>query len=180
HEMLRAKLQAFSHVGALNVFNAQGWLINSTQGWPVPDVSISDRRYFREFTSGKPVPETIVEAAASKVTGRWTTIFARRIVGRNGQIIGFASRGVEPTHFEEFCASWAGDKEPGVWMINREGRIIARYPHDGGLVGKNLSDTPLFQRVISLNGNASGHYTSEGKERLGSIRSMANFPIMVV
>src|SRR5689334_6543032 len=79
HEMLRAKLAALPHVGALNLFNAEGWLINTSEMWPVPDVSIASRRYFREFTSGKPTPEVIVEPAVSKVTGKWTTIFARRI-----------------------------------------------------------------------------------------------------
>jgi hypothetical protein len=156
HEMLRAKLQAFPHVGGLNLFNAQGWLINSTQRWPVPDVNVSDRRYFKEFASGQPVPETIVEVGKSKVTGRWTTLFARRILGRNGEIIGFASRSVEPSHFEEFCASLALDGETTISMLHHEGTIIARYPHHDGMVGRNIADNPLFQRILALNGSASG------------------------
>ena len=182
HEMLRAKLQAFPHVGGLNLFNAQGWLINSTQRWPVPDVNVSDRRYFKEFASGQPVPETIVEVGKSKVTGRWTTLFARRILGRNGEIIGFASRSVEPSHFEEFCASLALDGETTISMLHREGTIIARYPHHDGMVGRNIADNPLFQRILALNGSASGRFKSlsEGEERLGSIRPMTNFPLLVV
>jgi diguanylate cyclase (GGDEF)-like protein len=183
HEMLRTKLQAFPHVGALNVFNAKGWLINSSQSWPVPDVNASDRGYFRAFTSGRPAPETFVEATKSRVTGRWTTVLARRVVGRNGEIIGFTARGVEPSHFEEFCASLALDGETTVSMIHRDGTIIARYPHDDALVGRNIADTPLFQRILALNGSASGHFMSlgqGGEQRLGSIRPMANFPIMVV
>jgi hypothetical protein len=119
HEMLRAKLQAFPHVGALNLFDADGKVVNSTQDRPLPPANISDRRYFKEFTSGKPVPETLVEAVRSKVTGNWTVVFARRIIGRNGWIIGFAVRGVEPVHFEEFCASLALDGETSVSMILR-------------------------------------------------------------
>jgi hypothetical protein len=182
HQMLTSKLQAFPHVGALNVFSAKGRLINSTHAWPVPDIDVSGRRYFKEFTSGKPVPETIVEAVRSKVTGKWTTIFARRILGRNGEIIGFTSRGVEPSHFEEFCASLALSGDTTVSMIHRDGTIIARYPHHDTLVGRKISDTPLFRRVLALNGSASGRFTSlaEGEERLGSIRPMTNFPIMVV
>jgi len=102
HEMLRAKLAALPHVGGLNLFNAKGWLINSSEMWPVVDVNIQDRRYFQEFTSGKPTPDVIVEPVVSKVTKVWTTVFARKIVDRNGEIIGFASRGVEPAHFDDF------------------------------------------------------------------------------
>ncbi len=182
HEMLRAKLQAFPHVGGLNLFNAQGWLINSSQTWPVPDVSITDRRYFKEFSSGQPVPETIVEAGKSKVTGQWTALFARRFIGRNGEIIGIASRGVEPSHFEEFCASLALEGETTISMLHRDGTIIARYPHHDGLVGRNIAHSPLFQRVLALNGSASGHFKgfTDGEDRLGSIRPMANFPLLVV
>ena len=53
HEMLRAKLAVLPPVGALNLWSAKGFLINSSEMWPVPDSSIADRRYFREFTSGK-------------------------------------------------------------------------------------------------------------------------------
>src|SRR4029079_3978206 len=54
HEMLRAKLAVLPPVGALNLWSAKGLLINSSEMWPVPDSSIADRRYFREFTSGRP------------------------------------------------------------------------------------------------------------------------------
>jgi len=180
--MLRAKLQAFPHVGALNLFNTKGRLINSTQDGPLPSINISSRHYFKEFTSGRPVPETILEARKSNVTGNWTVVFGRRIVGRNGEIIGFASRGVEPIHFEEFCASLALDDETSVLMILRDGTIIARYPHDDALVGRNVADTALFQKVLASNGSASGRFASlgQGEERLGSVRPLANFPILVV
>ena len=55
--------------------------------WPVPDVSVADRYYYREFTSGRATPEVIVEPAVSKVTGVWTTIFARKITDLRGNII---------------------------------------------------------------------------------------------
>ena len=68
HEMLRTKLAALPHVGGLNVFNVKGQLINTSEMWPVADASITDRRYYREFTSGEPTPDVIVEPAVSKVT----------------------------------------------------------------------------------------------------------------
>jgi len=182
HEMLRSKLEAFPHVGALNLFAASGKVVNSSQDGPLPAADISDRRYFEEFKSGKPVPETLAQAVKSKVTGNWTVVFARRIVGRNGNIIGFAVRGVEPVHFEEFCASLALDSETSVSMILRDGTIFARYPHDASLVGRNIAGTPLFQNILALNGTASGRFAGlgQGEERLGSVRPLANFPILMV
>ena len=182
HEMLRTKLAALPHVGGLNLFNAKGRLINSSEMWPVPDVSVSDRRYFQEFTSGKPTPDVIVEPVVSKVTKVWTTIFARKIVGRNGEIIGFASRGVEPTHFEDFVASLALNSDTAISMIHRDGTIIARYPRDEKLVGQNVANSPSFQRALALNGNISGRFTSssQSEDKVGAVRSLMHFPILIV
>ncbi len=73
HELLRSRLATMPRVGALNIFNSEGWLINSSEMWPVPDANIRDRRYFREFTSGRPTPDVIVEHVVSRVTKVWTT-----------------------------------------------------------------------------------------------------------
>jgi hypothetical protein len=40
--------------------------------WPVPDVTTTDRGYYRDFTSGRPVPDLIVELGRSKVTLGYT------------------------------------------------------------------------------------------------------------
>jgi len=182
HEMVRAKLAALPHVGALNLFNAKGWLINTSQMWPVGDVSIADRRYFQEFTSGQPTPDVIVEPVVSKVTKVWTTVFARKITGRDGEIIGFASRGVEPTHFEDFVGSLALDGDTAISMIHRDGTIIARYPKDAKLVGVNVARSPSFQRALALNGNISGRFksSSQNEDKVGAVRSLTHFPILIV
>ena len=140
HEMLRTKLSVMPHVGALNLWSAKGWLINSSEMWPVADKTVTDRRYFQEFMSGKPTPDVIVEPVVSKVTKIWTTIFARKIIGRKGEIIGFAVRGVEPSHFEDFVASLALDSDTAISMIHRDGTIIARYPKDDALIGQNVAE----------------------------------------
>jgi len=182
HEMLRAKLAVLPHVGGLNLFNVKGWLINSSEMWPVSDINISDRRYFQDFISGKPTPDVIVEPVVSKVTKVWTTVFARKIVGRNGDIIGFASRGVEPTHFEEFVGSLALNSDTAISMIHRDGTIIARYPRDEKLVGQNVANSPSFQRALALNGNISGRFksSSQSEDKVGAVRSLVHFPILIV
>lgn len=182
HEMLRTRLASLPHVGGLNLFNAKGWLINSSEMWPVPDVNISNRRYFTEFTSGESTPEVIVEPAMSRVTGNWTTIFGRKIVGRNGEIIGFASRGVEPSHFEDFVASLALNSDTSVSMIHRDGTIIARYPREENVIGRNVANAPAFRRALALNGNISGRFQStvSADDRVGAVRSLTHFPILIV
>ena len=182
HEMLRTKLAALPHVGAFNLWNADGWLINSSEMWPVPDASIANRRYYQDFISGQPTPDMIVEPVVSKVTKIWTTVFARKIIGRNGEIIGFASRGVEPRHFEAFVGSLALDSGTSISMIHRDGTIIARYPKDDGLIGHNVANTPAFLRALAVDGDISGRFTSErlSEDKVGAVKSLMHFPILIV
>ncbi len=182
HEMLRTKLASLPHVGGLNLFNAKGWLINSSEMWPVADINVHDRRYFQEFTSGKSTADLIVEPVISKVTKVWTTVFARKIVGRNGEIIGFASRGVEPTHFEDFVGSLALGDDTAISMIHRNGTVIARYPKNAKLVGQNVANSPVFQRLLALNGDISGRFrsSSENNDKVGAARALVHFPIVIV
>src|SRR5437762_3633740 len=177
HEMLRAKLSVLPHVGALNLWSARGWLINSSEMWPLPDKTITDRRYFQEFMSGKPAPDVIVEPVVSRVTKVWTTVFARKITGRQGEIIGFAVRGVEPSHFEDFVASLALDGDTAISMIHRDGTVIARYPKDDKLIGLNVANTDAFQRALALDGNISGRFTSArlSEDKVGAVKSLMHF-----
>src|SRR5689334_9466338 len=182
HEMLRSRLAALPYVGALNIFNKDGWLINSSEVWPVPDVHIRDRRTFREFTSGRPTPDVIVEPVVSKVTGVWTTVFARKIADREGNVLGFASRGVEPTHFEDFVASLALNSDTTISMIHHDGRVIARYPQDSKVIGKDVSSNPAFQRAMAAGGNLAGRFISKvtDDDRIGATRTLNHFPIVIV
>ena len=59
HLMLKSKMDALSYVGGINVFDADGRLINSSAAWPVPPVNVADRAYFRTFKSG---PQSPVDA----------------------------------------------------------------------------------------------------------------------
>ena len=121
--------------------------------------------------SGEPTPDVIVEPVVSKVTKVWTTVFARKIIGRQGEIIGFAIRGVEPSHFENFVASLALDSDTAISMIHRDGTIIARYPKDDKLIGQNVAKSAAFQRALAMDGNISGRFTSARKSRTRSARS---------
>jgi len=49
HTDLQGAVDALSNDAAISVFDAGGQLINSSQFWPVPDLNIADRGYFRDF-----------------------------------------------------------------------------------------------------------------------------------
>jgi hypothetical protein len=129
HLMLRSKLEALSYVGGINVFDADGVLINASSAWPAPSVSVADRAYFKAFTSGPRSPDQLVEPVFSRITGAWTIVTARKIAGPNGEFLGVISRGIEPANFEKFFATLALGPDATVAMHHRDGTLLARYPH---------------------------------------------------
>src|SRR6202165_5556148 len=94
HEMLRAKLSGSSDVAGVNIFAADGALINSSETWPVPDINITDQKYFIDLKSNSESASELVEIAQSRF-GKWTVVLARRIVGPNGEFLGLLSIGVD-------------------------------------------------------------------------------------
>src|ERR1700760_2158238 len=52
HEALRAKVSGHFDVAGINIFDADGRLINSSESWPVPNINVADRSYFKAFKAG--------------------------------------------------------------------------------------------------------------------------------
>jgi diguanylate cyclase (GGDEF)-like protein len=182
HLMLRAKLSALSYVGGINIFDAEGMLINSSSVWPVPAISAADRPYFRAFKTDPQAPAMLIEPVYSRITGAWTTVIARKMTGPNGEFLGAIGRGIEPANFEKFFASLALGDDAAIAMFHRDGTLLARYPHTDALLGQNFADGAFFQKILSKADQGALRFTSpvDGQDRLGAIRLLNDYPIVVI
>jgi diguanylate cyclase (GGDEF)-like protein/PAS domain S-box-containing protein len=182
HLMLKSKVDALSYVGGVNVFDADGRLINASAAWPVPAVSVADRSYFKTFKSDPQSPAMVLEPVYSRITGVWTTVIARKVTGPNGEFLGAIGRGIEPVNFEKFFASIALGSGAAIAMHHRDGTLLARYPHVDDMIGKNFKTGAASQlQVFEQPHNTSRLYSPiDGKDRLISWRTLTNFPIVIV
>jgi len=181
HLTLKTKIGALSYVGGLNLFDADGKLINSSGAWPVPAVNVADRAYFKEFKSNPQSAAVSVESVYSRITGAWTIILARKMIGANGEFLGAIGRGIEPAYFEKFFASLALGPDGAITMFHRDGTLLARHPHIEALIGHNFTAGPLFQNVLSKADHGTTRLLSliDGQDRLASVRSLEHFPIAI-
>ncbi len=182
HAMLKARVGALSYVGALNVFDAQGNLINSSTVWPVPSVNIADRSFFRTLKNDARSPDILVEAVHSRVTRAWTTVILRRLTGPSGEFLGVVGRGIEPGNFERFLASVTLGPDAAISMYHRDGTLLARYPHAPEMIGRNFRRQESDQQRIFDLPHFTVRLTSpiDGQERLVASRALADFPIVIV
>jgi len=182
YRLLRSKMEALSYVGGINVFDADGDLINSTIAWPVPKVNVADRAYFRAFKSDSQSPEMLIEPVRSRISGAWTTLIVRKVTGPNGEFLGVVGRGIEPANFERFFASVILGPGATIAMHHRDGTLLARYPRADDMLGWNFKAGPDAQRNVFELDHYSGQLASpvDGEERLVSSRGLAHFPIVMV
>ena len=182
HRMLELKLSTASYVGGINIFDADGRLINSSTAWPIPSVSVADRSYFKTFKTDPRSPDMLVEPVYSRITGVWTTVIARRMTGPHGEFLGAVGRGIEPAHFERFFASVALGEGATISMLHHDGTLLARYPHVDSMIGRVFEPGPLRLRAQARTGLATEQLISpiDGQARLSSALSLTNFPIVVV
>jgi diguanylate cyclase (GGDEF)-like protein len=183
HLMLKAKLSALSYVGPVNLWDSNGKLINASGVWPVPDVSVADRAYFKVFTSSPQSPTVLIEPVYSRVTGAWTTFIVRKVTGTDGEFLGSISRGVEPAHFEKFFASLALGDGAAISMFDQNGTLLARHPHNDALIGRSFKGGALLELVAPPqpdHGTMRLKSPIDGEERVGAVRRLSKFPITVV
>jgi diguanylate cyclase (GGDEF)-like protein len=181
HEMLKSKSNGTPDVAGVNIFDSGGTLINSST-WPLPAVNVADRAYFKAFKSGTASTPVLIELLKSRLAGGgWTALISRAITGPNNEFLGLLTRGIATASFEKFFAPLALGDDAVISMFHRDGTMMARYPHIEKLIGQNFSEGPFF-RVISTadHGSARNKSVTDGMDRLGAVRQLSNFPIVIV
>jgi diguanylate cyclase (GGDEF)-like protein/PAS domain S-box-containing protein len=182
HLMLRAKIEALPYMGGVNIIDADGNVINSSTAWPAPKVNVADRAYFRTFRYDPNAPEILIEPVHSRISGAWTILIVRKIVGPGGEFMGVVGRGIEPANFEKFFESVVLGEGATISMLHRDGTLLARYPHSSELMGRNFRNGPFEQqRVFGLD-HFAGRFMSpvDGEDRLISARALPHFPILMM
>src|SRR6187399_895112 len=182
HLMLKSKIEALSYVGGVNVFDADGNLINASAAWPLPAINVADRAYFQNFKSSPQSPEMLVEPVYSRITGVWTTVIARKVTGPKGEFLGAIGRGIEPANFEKFFATVALGPGATIAMHHSDGTLLARFPQAPELIGKNFKAGPAVQRQIFEQSRSTSRLTSpmDGQDRIVASRALTNFPLVIV
>lgn len=181
HKTLEAMVGATSDTAGVNVFDSDGQLINSSQAWPVSDVSIADREYFKTLGGDDRYPAVLVTHVKSRFTGRWATIIARKMTGLKGEFLGVVSRGISPANLETFFQSIAIGSSASISLLHRDGTLLARYPHVEEMIGRNFGTAPV-QQLLSKTQQGTIRLISpvDGENRLASARALSEFPLTII
>jgi diguanylate cyclase (GGDEF)-like protein len=182
HIMLKSKISAYTDLAGITVFDADGKLINASEAWPVADINIADRNYFKAFKAGTASTPTLIELLHSRISHQWSIIVSRAIVGNDGRFLGLIARGIAPANIESFLATVTLAEGEAISIVHRDGTMLARYPHIESRIGHNFKQAPVFQKVLSHSDHGTIRLTSsvDGKNRIAAIQSLTSFPLSIV
>ncbi|WKA29833.1 ATP-binding protein [Bradyrhizobium roseum] len=164
------------------IFDVDGNVINTSQPGLLPRTNISESDYFKAFRSDSTSATTIVQSVRSIVTGKRTTVLARKLTNASGVFLGVLTRRIEAYRFEKLLGATMLGQGSTIKLIHRNGELIARLPRDERLIGEGVADDPVFKQAVTTSGPATVRLEAEAdsEDRLASARQLRNYPIWVV
>src|SRR3954452_123159 len=142
NQMLRSKISSVSHLGDIVIYDAEGEIINWSRTQPLPKINVSSRAYFQTFKSNPMSEPVLLESVRSFLIGKWTTIIARRLTLPDGTFIGAIVRRIDPDSYQQYFASVALAEGAAISLFDREGTMLARYPHVEAMIGTSYKNAP--------------------------------------
>ncbi|WP_441239131.1 EAL domain-containing protein [Bradyrhizobium sp. 930_D9_N1_4] len=182
NEMLRSKISSVSYLGDIAIYDADGELINWSRSQPLPKINVAARAYFQTFKSNPMAEPVVLESVRSFIIGKWTTIVARRLNSPDGTFLGAMVRRIDPDSYQNYFAAVALAEGTAISLFDREGKMLARFPHVEELIGRNFKDAPLMRKMLAEGGRHTLRVKGpiDGEDRLGSAASLSHFPLVIV
>src|SRR5262249_44377418 len=138
HRLLVTKMKSARELVGVNLWNAQGDLLNTSLEWPVVPRTNAHREYFKVLKSSGAGNSLALELVMSRFVDGLALVFAQKVTSENGEFLGLITRSLSPRSFEDFFASIALDADAAISLVHSDGTLIARHPRADHLIGTNL------------------------------------------
>jgi len=175
HRFLREKTSDQGDFAGVNVFDSEGRFLNSSERWPVPSLTLSDRKYFRTFKTDPNSPPVLIQLVESRISKGDTIVIARKVSSSEGAFLGMVTRSISPERFQSFFSTILLP-DSALALLHRDGSLLASYPPFDQERMRDLQDSPFLTQVFT-DGYANA---SEGPLDLASARSLQHYPIYII
>ncbi len=181
HDNLRTRTAALPQVNAVTIIDRTGKLLNFTRYWPIPDVDISDRDYFKALAGDASLQRFVGEPVQNRGDGAWTIFIARRLSAPDGRFLGLVLGAVELGYFERLYARISPGDDAVLSMFRNDGTLVVRHPRSRGTIGKVF---PTAGASLIAGRSATGGVVRtvspiDGRDRLVATQALANYPLIL-
>jgi diguanylate cyclase (GGDEF)-like protein len=179
YDLLTEKLKSLPQADALLVTGADGRLLINSRGFPTAVLDLSDRDYFRHFTTLDDHGVFVSAPMKSYMSGLWTVYLARRLNDAHGNFAGIAAVALTLSFLEDFYRAVTPENQ-AVTVLRRDGTILVRYPAVEDKIGRKLPSEAPWYDILEKGG---GFYRSPGYVAsvvsLVSVRPLRDFPMVI-
>lgn len=181
HTSLRARIAALPQVNAITIVDGDGKLLNFSRYWPIPDVNIADRDYFRALVADPKLQRFISEPVQNRGNGAWTIYVARKVTAADGRFLGLVLGAVELGYFEQLYRQITPSDDAVVSVFRNDGMLLVRHPRRDGAVGRVFPTTgaALIATMDPMGGFLRNVSPIDNKERLIATRALTRYPLIL-
>ncbi|UFZ01794.1 ATP-binding protein [Bradyrhizobium ontarionense] len=177
HLLLKEKIAGLPQIDAVTLIDAQGKLLNFSRYWPIPDVGIADRDYFKAVKADPAIQSYVSTPVQNRGDGTWNIYFARRLDDAKGDFMGLMLGAMSVPYLENFFGSTSLGLEAAVSLIREDGTLLAHFPPTSE-IGKSTSG--FGQRALAAGGVLRELSGRTGEMRLRAAKMLPNYPAMIV
>ena len=141
----------------------------------------ADRSYFQHHFRLPDRGPFIAPPFRSRSSGRWTVTVSRRFQHADGSFAGVVLATIDMSYFVDQYATYGMGQQGVVSLLTTAGTLLARYPFDDQLIGRDFSNAAGFSqtREHSL-GNYEATGVVDGVRRFGGYRRSDRYPLAVL
>ncbi|MBE3026354.1 diguanylate cyclase [Janthinobacterium sp. BJB1] len=181
HKLLAARVAELPQLHGIFVYASDGsWLVNS-QKTLLNHLNNSDREYFNYHRTHGDRGPYVGPPVRSKSTGDWIVTVSRRINLPDGSFGGVALATINMRYFRQFYERFSIGEKGAIFIANGNGILLLRRPFDESMLGRDLSQFPLFHDYLPKSpvGTAVFRSRVDGVTRINSYRRISEYPLVV-
>ncbi|HUD88466.1 MAG TPA: EAL domain-containing protein [Xanthobacteraceae bacterium] len=177
-QMLKASTSGLVQIYAISLINADGRLINFSRFWPVPHISVADRKFFTALKSDPRMTSFISIPGHNRTDRAWTLFLTRKVTSANGEFLGLVLGAVELSFFDKLFDSISLGEGSSIALYRSDGILLTRFPQAESFIGKVFT-SPL--NALGGGDSATIRFVGQigGKDRLLAVHRLADFPMFI-
>ncbi|APT29650.1 hypothetical protein MCBMB27_00359 [Methylobacterium phyllosphaerae] len=181
HEALKARVAALPQVNAVTIIDHAGQLLNFSRFWPIPNVNIADRDYFKALAADPKLQRFISQPVQNRGDGAWTIYIARKVTAPDGTFLGLVLGAIELGYFERLYRQIAPTDDAVVSVFRNDGMLLVRHPYRDNVIGKILPTTGAARiaQTSPLGGVMRNVSPVDDQERIIATKALAGYPLIL-
>jgi Cache domain len=128
HQLLKEKISGLPQLDAITLIDAEGRLVNFSRHWPIPDVNIADRDYFKAVKADPTLQSVVSRPMQNRGDGAWNIYLARRLTDAKGEFMGLMLGAISVQYLENFFGSTALGLDGKISLVREDGTLLAHFP----------------------------------------------------